>query len=137
MMLNTSFDHCLQSMIIRFRLLLMNLQVVQFQHGLQLFRLSYSQFVQTFENFIKWELLHRKMFVPSCIEFLNIVIPKNNGKYVGIVEHRIFDASDLEVVVDQVSDQFSANETVCFLSIVFLQTDLLLEVGVLDDLVQG
>ena len=28
--LNTSLDHCLQLLIIRFRLLLMNLQVVQF-----------------------------------------------------------------------------------------------------------
>ena len=37
-LLNTSLDHCLQSARTKFRLLLMNLQVVQFSHGLKFFQ---------------------------------------------------------------------------------------------------
>ena len=40
-MLDTSLHHSFQSVIIRSKLLLMNLQVIQFQHGLEFFRLSY------------------------------------------------------------------------------------------------
>ena len=59
MLLNTSFGHCFQLMIIRFRLFLMSLHVVQFEYGLQFLRLSYSHFVQTVENINGRELLHR------------------------------------------------------------------------------
>ena len=41
-LLDTSFHHCFQSVIIRSRLLLMNLQVVQFQYGLEFLRPSHS-----------------------------------------------------------------------------------------------
>ena len=41
-LLDTSFHHCLQSVTIRSYFLLMNLQVVQFQYGLEFLRLSYS-----------------------------------------------------------------------------------------------
>ena len=44
--------------------------------------------------------------------------------------------SDSKVVVDHVSDLSSAKEPTLFLSFLFLQTDLFLEVGILDDLVQ-
>ena len=42
--------------------------------------------------------------------------------------------SDSEVVVDHVSDLSSSKKPIRFL---FLQTDLLFEVGILDDLVQS
>ena len=54
-----------------------------------------------------------------------------------IVEYRIVDDSDLEVIVDQASDLSCAKESVCSLSLLFLQTDILLEVGILDNFVQG
>ena len=41
-LLDTSFHHCLQSVIIRSSFLLMNLHTVQFQYGLEFLRLSYS-----------------------------------------------------------------------------------------------
>ena len=41
-LLDTSFYHCLQSVIIRSFFLLMNLQVIQFQYSLEFLKLSYS-----------------------------------------------------------------------------------------------
>ena len=41
-------------------------------------------------------------------------MPKNKREKVGIIEHRIVDASDLEAVVDQVSDSFF-REGICLL----------------------
>ena len=46
-------------------------------------------------------------------------------------------ASNREVVSDHVSDLSSAKKQIFFLSFLFLQTDLFLEVGILDDLVQS
>ena len=46
-------------------------------------------------------------------------------------------ASSPEVVVHHVSDLSSAKEPIFFLSFLFLQTDLSLEAGALDDLVQS
>ena len=57
-LLDTSFHHCLQSVIIRSYFLLMNLQVIQFQYGLEFLRLSYSEFVQSFQDVIRWDLRH-------------------------------------------------------------------------------
>ena len=45
-------------------------------------------------------------------------------------------SSNPEVVVDHVSDLSSAKEPILFLSFLFLHTDLLLEVGILNDFVQ-
>ena len=45
--------------------------------------------------------------------------------------------SDSKVVVDHVSDLSSVKERILFLSFLFLQTDIFLEVGILDDLVQS
>ena len=44
--------------------------------------------------------------------------------------------SDPEVIVDQVSNQSSAKETVLLLGLLFLQTDSSFEVGITDDFVQ-
>ena len=68
-------------------------------------------------------------------EFLNIVIPKNNCNMVGVILDRIVGSSDPEILVDQVSD-LSSSEKAVFLSFLFLQTDLFLETGILDDSVQ-
>ena len=46
-LVDTSFHHGLQSLIIRSCFLLMNLQVIQFQYGLEFLRLSHSSFVNT------------------------------------------------------------------------------------------
>ena len=46
-------------------------------------------------------------------------------------------ARNPEVVVDHASDLSSAKESILFLSFLFLQTDLFLELGILDDLVQS
>ena len=54
-LLDTSFYHRLQSVIIRSSFLLMNLHIVQFQYGLELLRLSNSQFVQSFQDVIRWD----------------------------------------------------------------------------------
>ena len=55
----TSLYHCLQFLIVGHRHLLMNFHVVQFWYGLELHRLTYSQFVQTFQGIIRWYLWHR------------------------------------------------------------------------------
>ena len=68
------------------------------------------------------------------MEFLNIIISKNNCKQVGIILDRIVGSSDPELLVDQVSDLSSTKETVLFLGFLFLQTDLSLELGIMDDL---
>ena len=44
--------------------------------------------------------------------------------------------SDSKVVVDHVGDLSSTKMPVLFLGFLFLQTDLFLEVGILDDIVQ-
>ena len=41
------------------RYILMNLHVVQFQYGFELRGLTYSQFEQTFQDIIGWNLWHR------------------------------------------------------------------------------
>ena len=46
-------------------------------------------------------------------------------------------ACSLEVVVDHVSDLSSAKEPIFFLGFLFLETDFLFALGILDDLVQS
>ena len=78
-LLDTSLHHCFQSVIIRSLLLLMSLQVVQFQYGLEFLRLSYSQIVQSFQDVIMRDFRHRqKNSVPLRSEILNIIISKTN-----------------------------------------------------------
>ena len=54
--------------------------------------------------------------VPLKIEFLNIVISKNNGEQVGVVFDRIIGSSDPEMFVDQLGNLSTWNETVLFLA---------------------
>ena len=61
---------------------------------------------------------------------------KSNCKQIGIILDRIVGSNDPEVLVDQVSDLSSAKETVLFSGFLFLQTDLSLEVRIMDDSVQ-
>ena len=61
----------------------------------------------------------------SCVGFLPCSL--SNG---------VLPSSDPEVFVDQVSDLSSSKEVVFFVSCHVLQTDLFLEVRILDDLVQ-
>ena len=70
------------------------------------------------------------------VEFLNIVISKTNSEQVGIILDRIMAPSDPEVFVDQVSNLSAAKETVLFLGLLFLQTDLSFELDIMDDSVQ-
>ena len=55
---DTSFLHCLISVITRSSFLPKNLHIVQFQYGLELLRLSYSWFVQSFQDVIRWDFRH-------------------------------------------------------------------------------
>ena len=58
-LLDTSFYHCLQSVIIKSSLLLMNLHIVQFPiRSLSFSGLSYSEFVQSFQDVIRWDFCH-------------------------------------------------------------------------------
>ena len=84
-----------------------------------------------------WDFRHRQWnSVPLRIEFLNIVISKNNSEQVGVVFDRIMGSSDPELFVDQVGNLSSAKETVLFLGFLFLQTDFPFEMGIMDDVVQ-
>ena len=69
-----------------------------------------------------------KKSIPFRIEFLNIIISKNNCKKVGIILDRIVEIQE--------SDLSSSEEAVFFLSFRFLQTDLFLELGIMNDFVQ-
>ena len=53
-----------------------------------------------------------------------------------IILDRISGSSDPEILVDQVSDLFTSEKAIFFLSFYFLQTDLFLEAGIMDDSVQ-
>ena len=93
--------------------------------------------MQSFQDIIKWDFRHRQQIsVPLRIEFLNIVISKNNSEQVGVVFDRIMGSSDPEVFVDQVSELSSAKETVLLLGLLFFQTDSSVEVRIMDDFVQ-
>ena len=98
----------------------MNLQVIQFQYGLEFLRFSYSYFVPSFQDVIRWDFRHRQQnSVPLGIEFLNIVILSNNSEQVGIVLDRIVGSCDPEAFVDQVSNLPTAKETVLLLGLLF------------------
>ena len=73
----------------------------------------------------EWDLSSLIIDIPSPlrIEFLNIIISKNNSEQVGIVFDRIMAPSDPKVIVDQVGNLSTAKETVLFLGLLFLQTD--------------
>ena len=53
------------------------------------------------------------------------------------IKNCIMSTSDSKVVVDHVSDLSSTKKPVICLGSLFLQTDLFLEIGILDDLIQS
>ena len=61
---------------------------------------------------------------------------KNNCKWLGIILDKISGSNAPEVLVDQASDLSSSEKAVLFLGFLFLQADLFLEAGVVDDSVQ-
>ena len=65
-----------------------------------------------------------KNSVPCRVEFLNIIISKNNSALDGTILDRIMGSCDPEVLIDQVK------ETVLFLGFLFLQTDSSFEVRI-------
>ena len=78
-LIHTPLHHRLQLLILGHLCLLMNFQVEKFQNRFHLIRLVYSQFVQTLQNIIRWNVDHRQQnFIPSRVEFLNIVIMKSD-----------------------------------------------------------
>ena len=80
----------------------------------------------------RWDLCHRQqIFVPLRIEFLNMNISKSNCEH---SRHNspLVGTTDSEIFVDQMSDLSSTKEAVFFVSF-SLQTDICLEMGILDD----
>ena len=70
--------HGFQLLINEHRHLLMNHHVSKFQFCFVLIGLTCRQFLQTFQDITGWNLRHRQWnFVPSCIDFLNVVIMKS------------------------------------------------------------
>ena len=84
-----------------------------------------------------WDFRHRQQnSVRLGIEFLNIVISKDNNEQVGVIFDRIMGSSDPEMIEDQVGNLCAAKETVLHLGLLFLQTDSPFELGIMDDFVQ-
>ena len=119
-----------------------------FPHGLLLLRLLFSThfyllvFVaQRMERFSVSALhVHDRRaenFVSSRIDFLNVIVSKTDREQIRRFKRGIMSASDSKAVVDHVSDLSSSKEPILFVGFLFLQTDLLLEVGILDDLIQS
>ena len=82
------------------------------------------------------DVIDNRIPSPFRIEFLIIIISKNNCKHVDIIFDRITGSIDPEVLIDQVSNLSSAKETVLLLGFLFLQTHLSLEADIMDDSVQ-
>ena len=80
--------------------------------------------------------MDNKIPSPLGIEFLNIIISKNNSEQVGVVFDRIMGSSDPELVVDQEGNLSAAKETVLLRGFLFLQTDSPFELGIMDYFVQ-
>ena len=58
-------------------------------------------------------------------------------KMLGAILDGIIGSCDPEVLIDKVSNLSSMKETVLLLGLLFLQTDLPFEMGIMDDLIQG
>ena len=56
-------------------------------------------------------------------------------KEISVIENGIVSTSNSKVVVDHASDLSSSKKPILFLSFLYVRTDLLLELGILDDLV--
>ena len=64
-------------------------------------------------------VIDNKNSVPLRIEFLNIVISKNNSEQVGVVFDRIMGSSDPELIVDQVGNLSTSKKKILFLGLLF------------------
>ena len=95
----------------------MNVKVVQFQYGPKFLGLTYSQFVQTFQDII-WRILvtDYKIFIPSRIELLNIVVAMSDRESIRIIKNGIMGTSDSKEVVNHVSDLSYSKKPILFLS---------------------
>ena len=92
----------------------MNLQVIQFQYGLDFLRLPNPDLKKLSKMSLDGSSSSQQNSVPFRIEFLNIIISKTNCTLVGITLDRIIGSSDPEVLEDQVSDLSSSKEAVLF-----------------------
>ena len=62
---------------------------------LSLIELTYSEFVQTFPEYHLMEFLSTdNMFIPSCIEILNVVVTKSDRKETSATDNRIMSTSN-------------------------------------------
>ena len=78
------------------------------------------------------------IFVPPRVEFLNIVISKSKTEQIGVIKNGIMSVSYSGVLVHHEDNVSSSKESVLYLSFLPLQMDLLVGVGIFDDLfVQG
>ena len=107
---DTSLHHSFQSVKIRSWLLLMSLQVVQFQYGLRFLRLVF--FISTIlpRCHHAGSSSQTTIFRPLKIENKNIIIAWNDSEWVGIVFDRIMAPCDPKVILDQVSNLSAAKE---------------------------
>ena len=111
-LLDTSFYHCLQAVIIRSSFSLW--WISRSYNSNTVLKFCDSRFLSLYnplQDFIRWDFRHGQLiFFPFRIEFLQIIISRNNCKQVGIILDRIIGSSDPEVLVDQVSDLSSTKE---------------------------
>ena len=74
-------------------------------------------------------------FVPSCIELLNIIFTNSDREQISVIQY-CMSTSYSKVVVDHYGDLSSSWKPILFLGVLLLEADLLLELGILHDLVQ-
>ena len=63
--------------------------------------------------------------------YLNTIFMKGNREYISVIHHCIMSASHSKVVVDHEGDLSSSKKPILLLGFLFLETDLLLELGIL------
>ena len=79
------------------------------KHGFELIRLTYSQFVQAFQDIIGWIFWHRPQnFGPSCIEFLHIIVTTSYVEQIDAIQYCIMSASHSKEVKDHEGDLSSS-----------------------------
>ena len=55
-----------------------------------------------------------KKFIPSCIEFLNIIVPKSDREQISVIQYCIMSASNSKIVVDHEGDLSSSQKPSSF-----------------------
>ena len=74
----------------------MNFHAVQFQYSLLLIRLTYSEFLHSPDSHSMESSTYKINFVPSCIEFLNIIVTKSGIRQVEVPISAVFAAQPQE-----------------------------------------